>query len=491
MEPSTIEEQINSKYLIKELLNSGFQAFAFLVLEKETNKEYVAKVFKESQKFYCDQEVNILNTLKEENNPYIVKIIDSGEGEVIRKNKPTINTKYYILEYASFGNIFDYIYYGGNGFGELYGKVIFSKIMEGIKVCHEHDICHRDLKLENILLDKDFCPKVCDFGFACINSPNLTQVLGTKGYLPPEMYETRPYDGKNVDIFCLGEALMILVTGIPGFEIATKNNQYYQKICRKNISLYWKIIEPQIKSNGIILSPEFKDLYIKMVTYNPGSRPSAETVLNHPWFDEIKELKKDKEKMVKIENELKQKLIDLEPTVREKVKKHLEAKNSNSEEDYNSSNTRSAGDEGVIYFNNDIKAKEIDTQMNMNNCIKIKKLLNPNKFMNSLCQKMINKFGNDNCFIKANKKRLKLEVIFEEDEEVKDELPEEIKEELKKLGIDGGIEDNGDNNDLKMNIKLYKYSDEYILRFIQREGKRNKFLDKFTAISNLVENIIN
>ena len=70
MEISTIEEQINSKYLIKELLNSGFQAFAFLVQEKETNKEYVSKVFKEKQKIFCDQEVNILNILKEENNPW-------------------------------------------------------------------------------------------------------------------------------------------------------------------------------------------------------------------------------------------------------------------------------------------------------------------------------------------------------------------------------------------------------------------------------------
>ena len=73
--------------------------------------------------------------------------------------------------------------------------------MEGIKVFHEHDICHRDLKLENILLDKDFCPKICDFGFACINSPDLTRVLGTNCYLPPEMNENKPYDGKKVDIF--------------------------------------------------------------------------------------------------------------------------------------------------------------------------------------------------------------------------------------------------------------------------------------------------
>jgi serine/threonine protein kinase len=303
------------------------------------------------------------------------------------------------------------------------------------------------------------------------------------------MNENKPYDGKKVDIFCLGEALMILVTGIPGFELATRNNRYYQQICRKNIGLYWKIVEPQLKPRGIILSQEFKDLYIKMVTYNPNSRPNAETVLNHPWFDEIKELKKNKEKMEKIEDEIKQKFIDLEQNVKEGVKKYLEANNSSSEED-DSIITRSAGDEGMRYFNGDIKAKNIDTQINMNNCIKIKNLLNPNKFMNFLCQKMINEFGQDNCYIETSKKRLKLEVIFEEDEKEKDELPEEIKEELKKLGIDYDAEEYEENNDLKMNIKLYKYSDEYILKFIQKEGKRNQFLDKFRAISKLVENII-
>ena len=48
--------------------------------------------------------------MKDTENPYIIKIIESGEGDIIRKNKPRINTKYYILEYASFGNIFDYIF---------------------------------------------------------------------------------------------------------------------------------------------------------------------------------------------------------------------------------------------------------------------------------------------------------------------------------------------------------------------------------------------
>lgn len=58
------------------------------------------------------------------------------------------------------------------------------------------------------------------------------------------------------------------------------------------------------------------------------------------------------------------------------------------------------------------------------------------------------------------------------------------------MRIDYDAEEYEENNDLKMNIKLYKYSDEYILKFIQKEGKRNQFLDKFRAISKLVENII-
>ena len=488
METSNIEEQIDSKYLIREIIGSGYSADVFLVLEKKTQRELVAKVFNEKNKSLCDQELKVIDILKKENNPYIVKIINSGEGDVVRKNKQTMNTKYYIMEYASFGNIYDYIYYGQNGLGELYSKILFSKIMEGVKVCHAHNICHRDLKLENILLDTNFCPKICDFGFACINAPNLTDRLGTSAYEPPEIRLGKNYDGKKADIFCLGAALMILIVGLPGFMRAKLNDTYYQKIFRKDIKLYWKIVELQIKAKGIILSKEFKDLYIKMITYNPDSRPTAEEVLNHPWFNEINELKKDEKKMEKIENKIKQKFIDLEQTVKQNFKKEMEAKNKKPED--NNNKTKSGGYDEDIYFNINCKPKFIDTHMNMKNCINIKNLFNPNIFMNSLCNRLIKEFGADNCDIEADKKELEFNVTFEE--ENGEEIPEEIKEELKNLGIEDEIKkDEENNNELKIQIMLYQWSDEYILRFVLKEGDRKEFLDKFESISKLVEKIIN
>ena len=56
------------------------------------------------------------------------------------------------------------------GLGEKYGKVIFRKILEGVQACHNANICHRDLKMQNILFDEQFNPKICDFGFAAFNN---------------------------------------------------------------------------------------------------------------------------------------------------------------------------------------------------------------------------------------------------------------------------------------------------------------------------------
>ena len=451
MNASIHEDTIDLKYLIQEKIKSKKNANLFLVKEKETNILYVAKVFKKET-----TEIEVLNLLGQYNNPYTVKIINSGEGDIIRKNKETKRRNYFILEYLPLGSLFDYIYFKQGGFGELYSKVIFYKIIEGIKFCHEHNICHRDLKLENILLNDNFSQKISGFNFAIKNSTNLKDNVGTLEYKPPEIIEGKEYEGKKADIFSLGVLLLILVIGFQGFT-STSN---YKMIKENNFENYWKTF------SDITLSEESKDLYIKMVSYNPDSRLSAEEILNHPWFNEIKEM--NQEQKDKIEDEIKKEFTNLSQIIKNNFEKEFVAKDRIIE--YPVYTTRTLHND-LCLFSYDIKVENINAPINLDNYIKIKGYINPNKFMNHLCSKIIKKFGEDCCLIEASKNKLKLFVMFEEEEtDISDEE-------------EGFLE-------LIFQIRLYKYSDGHILKFMQKDGNRKNFLDKVNIISELVENII-
>ena len=183
MEKSNNQEQIDKKYLIIEKVGTGGQANVFLVKDRQTEIKYVAKVLKEEDNT-LENEIKILQNLKKYNNPYIINIIDSGKGTIIRKDREKRERDYFILENAKYGNIYDYIYYKGDGLGELKGKLIFSKIIEGITCCHENNICHRDIKLENIIILNDKKIKLIDFGFAIkCNRNEYQQFLEELSYL--------------------------------------------------------------------------------------------------------------------------------------------------------------------------------------------------------------------------------------------------------------------------------------------------------------------
>ena len=311
MEKLNEQELIDDKYLIQEKLGFGGQVNAFLVKDKKNDELYVAKVQKEYDK-YNDNEIKILNELKKYNNPFIINIIDSGEGDIIRNNRETKKRKYCILEYAPNGNVFDYIYCKRSGLGELHTKIIFKSILEAVRFCHEHNICHRDIKLENILLDKDFIPKINDFGFACKTTTKLTNKCGTDGYLPPEINGTKKYDGFKADIFCLASSLMILTTGIPGFESPIKTDKYFEKIMKREYNTYWALFDPHAQRMGITLSKQFKDLYFKMICYKPDKRPNIDEILADPWFQEIEDMKiNNKEKLDELEQEIREIFINL------------------------------------------------------------------------------------------------------------------------------------------------------------------------------------
>ena len=93
---------------------------------------------------------------------------------------------------------------------------------------HDKKVAHRDLKLENILVDHELNIKVADFGFATFKKVNkLSSFRGTKTYMAPEIIEHQIYDGRKADIFSIGVILFIIVQGIFPFLEATPDEYYY------------------------------------------------------------------------------------------------------------------------------------------------------------------------------------------------------------------------------------------------------------------------
>jgi serine/threonine protein kinase len=108
------------------------------------------------------------------------------------------------------------------------------------------NVVHRDLKLENILVDEQLNLKVADFGFATYKKINaLDSYRGTMTYMAPEIKEGKTYDGKKSDIFSTGVILFIIVLGIFPFKEAKKDEFFYSLIIEKKLETYWKKVGGQ------------------------------------------------------------------------------------------------------------------------------------------------------------------------------------------------------------------------------------------------------
>ena len=96
--------------------------------------------------------------------------------------------------------------------------------------------------------------------------------------MPPEIKELKTYDGQKADMFSVGVILFIIVQGIFPFSEAKPDEYFYKMIVEKDFAKYWS------KTGGENLSTEFKDLIIKMLSYNPNERPTVNELVNHPWM---------------------------------------------------------------------------------------------------------------------------------------------------------------------------------------------------------------
>ncbi|KAJ7946602.1 Protein kinase [Quillaja saponaria] len=185
-----------------------------------------------------------------------------------------------VMEYAAGGELFERICTAGR-FSEDEARYFFQQLISGVSYCHSMQICHRDLKLENTLLDGSPAPrlKVCDFGYSksSLLHSRPKSTVGTPAYIAPEVLSRREYDGKLADVWSCGVTLYVMLVGAYPFE-----DQEDPKNFRKTIN---RIMGVQYKIPDYVhISQDCRHLISHIFVAHPAKRITIKEIKNHPWF---------------------------------------------------------------------------------------------------------------------------------------------------------------------------------------------------------------
>ena len=183
----------------------------------------------------------------------------------------------FFMEYATKGTLLSYVNSKG-GLNEFEAQKLFIQIFAGLRHLHIfHFLVHRDLKLENILIDQNGNMKITDFGLSGTYYNNVMRTfVGTAGYQPPEIIAGSEYDEK-CDVWSLGVCLFAMLTDCLPFSTQTNNVR----------ALIKEATEKKYPAN---FSPALVDLFKKMFEVRPSARPTLIQLQTHPWLRGLQQL---------------------------------------------------------------------------------------------------------------------------------------------------------------------------------------------------------
>uniref|UniRef100_A0A3P9HND8 MAP/microtubule affinity-regulating kinase 3 n=1 Tax=Oryzias latipes TaxID=8090 RepID=A0A3P9HND8_ORYLA len=207
------------------------------------------------------REVRIMKIL---NHPNIVKLF-----EVIETDR----TLYLVMEYASGGEVFDYLVAHGR-MKEKEARAKFRQIVSAVQYCHQKHIVHRDLKAENLLLDADMNIKIADFGFSneFTLGNKLDTFCGSPPYAAPELFQGKKYDGPEVDVWSLGVILYTLVSGSLPFD-----GQNLKELRERVLRGKYRI--------PFYMSTDCENLLKRFLVLNPAKRGTLEQIMKDRWIN--------------------------------------------------------------------------------------------------------------------------------------------------------------------------------------------------------------
>ncbi|KAK7328565.1 hypothetical protein VNO77_22676 [Canavalia gladiata] len=234
------------------------QLFAIKILEK-------TKIINLNNTDQIKREISTLKLLKHLNVVRLYEVLAS-------------KTKIYmVLEYVNGGELFDKIACKGK-LKEAEGRKMFQQLIDGVSYCHNKGVFHRDLKLENVLVDAKGNIKITDFNLCALPQHFradglLHTTCGSPNYVAPEILANRGYDGATSDIWSCGVILYVILTGYLPFD-------------DRNLAvLYQKIFKGEVQIPRW-LSPGAQNIIKRMLDPNPKTRITMDMIKEDEWFKE-------------------------------------------------------------------------------------------------------------------------------------------------------------------------------------------------------------
>lgn len=270
-------QPFSSRYTMAPGHELGRGKFAVVrkCIEKETEKEFAAKIMRKRRKgqdcrMEILHEIAVLELAKD--NPWVIKLHEVYE---------TATEMILVLEYAAGGEIFNQcVAEREEAFKEKDVQRLMRQILKGVSFLHRHNVVHLDLKPQNILLTSDRPLgdiKIVDFGLSRIvnNNEELREIMGTPEYVAPEILSYEPISTAT-DMWSIGVLAYVMLTGTSPF-LGDDKQHTFLNISQLNISFTEDF-------EGV--SERAVDFMKALLVREPEGRATAEDCLQHPWLAE-------------------------------------------------------------------------------------------------------------------------------------------------------------------------------------------------------------
>lgn len=223
-----------------------------------------------------EREISVLRLLRHPNIVHLYEVIESERYIGI------------VLEYGAGGELFDYIL-AQKCLQEREACRLFAQLVSGVSYLHRKKIIHRDLKLENLLLDRHRNVIITDFGFANNFSARSNDLMatscGSPCYAAPELVvQDGMYVGAAVDVWSCGVILYAMLAGYLPFDDDPANPD------GDNINMLYKYIMATPLSFPDYITAEPRSLLQRMLVPDPAKRATLDEVMDHPWLAPYRDL---------------------------------------------------------------------------------------------------------------------------------------------------------------------------------------------------------